>query len=32
MRLKKAQQKLKFIIAQAISKNYKLDCSCLQIL
>ena len=28
MRLKSAPQKLNFVIAKAISKSYKLDCSC----
>ena len=28
MRLKSVPQKLNFVIAKAISKRYKLDCSC----
>ena len=28
MRLKSAPQKLNFVMAKAISKSYKLDCSC----
>ena len=28
MHLKSAPQKLKFVVAKAISKSYKVDCSC----